>query len=97
MFFCHLGRLVEEGPTDEIFSNPRHSYTKLLLSSVPAIHEHEKREKTEVKGEIPSPLNPPSGCAFHKRCPFAFDHCMKETPDDTVIDSKHKVKCHLYS
>ncbi|MCL9634272.1 ABC transporter ATP-binding protein [Priestia megaterium] len=93
----YLGRLVEEGPTDEIFSNPRHPYTKLLLSSVPAIHEHEKREKIEVKGEIPSPLNPPSGCAFHKRCPFAFDRCMKETPEDTVIDSKHKVKCHLYS
>ncbi|WP_234943506.1 oligopeptide/dipeptide ABC transporter ATP-binding protein [Priestia megaterium] len=51
MFFCHLGRLVEEEPRDEIFSNPRHPYTKLLLSSVPAIHEHEKREKIEVKGE----------------------------------------------
>ncbi|MFP7737343.1 ABC transporter ATP-binding protein [Priestia aryabhattai] len=93
----YLGRLVEEGPTDEIFSNPRHPYTKLLLSSVPTINEHEKCEKIEVKGEIPSPLNPPSGCAFHKRCPFAFDRCMKETPEDTVVNTKHKVKCHLYS
>ncbi|MDY0939666.1 oligopeptide/dipeptide ABC transporter ATP-binding protein [Priestia megaterium] len=80
-----------------MFLNTRHPYTKLLLSSVPAINEYEKREKIEVKGEIPSPLNPPSGYAFYKRCPFAFDRCMKETPEDTVIDSKHKVKCHLYS
>ncbi|MEW4283557.1 ABC transporter ATP-binding protein [Priestia koreensis] len=93
----YLGRLVEEGTTEEIFSNPRHPYTKLLLSSVPTVHESEAREPIEAKGEIPSPLNPPSGCAFHQRCPFATDRCKKETPEDTVISATHRVKCHLYS
>ncbi|MCM3006363.1 ABC transporter ATP-binding protein [Priestia koreensis] len=93
----YLGRLVEEGTTDEIFSNPRHPYTKLLLSSVPTVHESEAREIIEAKGEIPSPLNPPSGCAFHQRCPFATDRCKQETPEDTVINATHRVKCHLYS
>lgn len=92
----YLGNLVEQGTTEEIFSNPLHPYTKGLLSAVPVINESSDREKIEITGEIPSPINPPSGCVFRTRCPFAFERCSKESPEEIHVGEHRSVKCHLY-
>jgi dipeptide transport system ATP-binding protein len=76
----YLGRVVEQGPRDEIFSNPQHPYTKALLSATPAPDPTQKRERIVLKGELPSPLNPPPGCTFHPRCPIAFEKCRAVSP-----------------
>jgi dipeptide transport system ATP-binding protein len=76
----YLGRVVEQGPRDTIFANPQHPYTKALLSATPTPNPAAKRERIVLKGELPSPLNPPSGCTFHPRCPWAFDLCSKVNP-----------------
>jgi dipeptide transport system ATP-binding protein len=76
----YLGRVVEQGPRDTIFANPQHPYTKALLSATPTPNPAAKRERIVLKGELPSPLNPPSGCTFHPRCPWAFDLCPRVNP-----------------
>lgn len=76
----YLGRIVEIAERDELYANPQHPYTKALLASIPAIGQGKKRMSKILKGEIPSPINPPSGCSFHPRCPHAFDRCKKEVP-----------------
>ncbi len=76
----YLGRVVEQGPRDVIFANPQHPYTKALLSATPQPNPDVKRERIVLKGELPSPLNPPSGCTFHPRCPLAFEHCKMVSP-----------------
>lgn len=91
----YLGNLVEEAPTDELFGNPLHPYTKALLSAVPEADPHTKREKIQLKGELPSPLNPPSGCVFHTRCPLAIDTCKTMVPIRKEVAPKHFVKCNL--
>lgn len=91
----YLGHLVEEGDTDELFSNPCHPYTQALLSAVPKIGEG-KRKQIELKGELPSPLNPPSGCVFHTRCPYAKEKCKEEVPSQNQITSSHFAACCLY-
>lgn len=92
----YLGHLVEEADTDSLIENPLHPYTKALLSAVPIPNPKHKKERIILKGDLPSPLNPPSGCVFHTRCPFATDICKEKKP---VIQEKapgHKVACHLY-
>ncbi len=76
----YLGRVVEQGPRDVIFANPQHPYTKALLSATPQPNPDVKRERIVLKGELPSPLNPPSGCTFHPRCPLAFELCKSVNP-----------------
>ncbi|MBC7458089.1 MAG: dipeptide ABC transporter ATP-binding protein [Bdellovibrionaceae bacterium] len=76
----YLGKIVEIATRDELYANPYHPYTKALLGSIPTIGEGKKRMTKTLTGEIPSPINPPSGCAFHPRCPYAFDRCKIETP-----------------
>lgn len=76
----YLGEIVEEGTTEQIFQNPRHPYTRILLSAVPSVDPDERTHPLEIKGEIPSPSNPPSGCRFHPRCPDAVDRCSQEPP-----------------
>ena len=76
----YLGRAVEQGPRDAIFNNPQHPYTKALLSATPHPDPTRKRERIVLKGELPSPLNPPSGCTFHPRCPWAFEPCPRLNP-----------------
>ncbi|WP_042454699.1 ABC transporter ATP-binding protein [Neobacillus dielmonensis] len=93
----YLGKLMEEADTDTLFSNPVHPYTKALLSAVPIAKVGKKRERIVLKGEIPSPLNPPSGCIFHTRCPFAMDVCKQVVPEKVEIQDRHTVACHLYS
>jgi peptide/nickel transport system ATP-binding protein len=90
----YLGRVVEEAPTEEVFRRANHPYTRSLLASVPRI-ENRKRAFAVVKGEIPSPLNPPPGCHFHPRCPMAFDRCRTEIPTLKDIGATHRSACHV--
>jgi oligopeptide/dipeptide ABC transporter ATP-binding protein len=94
----YLGRLVEIGHTKDIFQRPFHPYTASLLRSIPNHRHLEKRYQETIKGELPNPLNPPSGCHFHTRCPFAQDICKTQTPVLRSLESKdpdHKVACHF--
>jgi dipeptide transport system ATP-binding protein len=76
----YLGKAVEHGPREEIFTTPRHPYTRALLSATPVPDPGKKKERIVLKGELPSPLDPPSGCPFHPRCPLAFERCPREVP-----------------
>lgn len=93
----YLGRIIEEGPRSEILENPRHPYTKALLSSVPQIERTTggRRERIRLQGDLPSPIKPPSGCAFHTRCPVATEDCRKTAPSLDRSDPKHSVACLL--
>ena len=77
----YLGRPVEYGPRDAIFGHPMHPYTRALLSATPVADPQRRHERIRLEGELPSPIAPPSGCAFHPRCPYAFDRCSEERPD----------------
>ena len=77
----YLGRVVEQGVRAEIFDNPRHPYTRALLSATPIADPSRPKGRMKLEGELPSPINPPSGCAFHPRCPLAFDRCFVERPE----------------
>lgn len=92
----YLGQIVEEAPTDSLFQKPLHPYTQALFSAVPGGKRNQARERIVLKGEIPSPLNPPSGCIFHTRCPFAMDICKKEFPEKREVGKEQFVSCHLY-
>ncbi|ASV68114.1 MULTISPECIES: ABC transporter ATP-binding protein [Cytobacillus] len=93
----YLGNLVEITSTDELFNNPLHPYTKALLSAIPIPDTTKKRERIIIKGDIPSPINPPTGCVFHTRCPYVMDDCKMVKPDLIEKDNKHKIACHLYN
>ena len=90
----YLGKVVEQGMAEQIFTNPAHPYTQALLGATPAVDPSLRRVRVKLTGELPSPLNPPSGCAFHNRCRFAADKCSVETP---VLEDKHGrfVACHF--
>jgi oligopeptide/dipeptide ABC transporter ATP-binding protein len=92
----YLGKIVEQAPTRELFNNPMHPYTKALISAALPSHPDIQREDIVLSGEIPSPLNPPSGCAFHPRCPFVLDRCSQELPVLKELKPEHEVACHLY-
>ena len=89
----YLGRLVEEGPGEVVLENPQHPYTRMLLETVPDL-EAPKRDRAPLGGDIPSPLNPPSGCTFHPRCPLAMDICKKERPELKHSAAGANVACH---
>ncbi len=88
----YLGRLVEQAPTDTLFRRPKHPYTRMLLDTIPDL-DMTGRQRGPVAGEVPSPLNPPSGCSFHPRCPFANDRCKSERPKALSIEGG-AVACH---
>lgn len=90
----YLGRPVEQGPKDAIFANPRHPYTSALLAAMPRVHRGATPDVPPLSGELPSPMDPPSGCAFHKRCPLAQPRCAQETPEPRHADGR-MVACHL--
>ena len=92
----YLGRIVEYSATNELYDNPLHPYTKALFSAALPAHPDVQREEIILTGEVPSPINPPSGCRFHPRCPFAFDRCSIEEPVLKDVGSSHEVACHLY-
>jgi dipeptide transport system ATP-binding protein len=89
----YLGKAVEHGPRDEIFSTPRHPYTRALLSATPIPDPGRKKERIVLRGEMPSPLDPPSGCPFHPRCPLAFERCPREVPQ-LLPAGRSLVACH---
>jgi peptide/nickel transport system ATP-binding protein len=93
----YLGQIVEVGPLREIYRTPRHPYTEALLEAVPVPDPRHRRSKPMPRGEIPSPINPPSGCRFHPRCSIAADICSQETPALLPVseDSNHLAACHL--
>jgi oligopeptide transport system ATP-binding protein len=91
----YLGRIVEISDKAELFANPRHPYTQALLASVPVANPRMKRLKPLVDGDVPSPINPPSGCAFHTRCRYVMDRCKVERPALVEAGSAHQVACWL--
>jgi oligopeptide transport system ATP-binding protein len=93
----YLGRMVELANSESLYEEPLHPYTKALLSAVPVPDPEFEREQILLKGDIPSPSNPPSGCTFHTRCPHATDHCRAVTPILREVKTGHSVACHLYS
>ena len=92
----YLGGLVEYGLTEDIFKNPLHPYTKALFSAIPIPDPTIKMNRIVLEGSIPSPANPPSGCKFHTRCPYATERCKTEAPVQKEIEPGHFVVCHLY-
>ena len=91
----YLGKVVEIGTKDDIFKNPQHPYTKALLSAIPMVGKRNREGRIILEGDIPSPVNPPSGCRFHTRCPYATERCSTEVPELTCLGDEHKVACHL--
>jgi len=89
----YLGRPAEMGPKADIYDKPLHPYTQALLSATPAIHPDPLKPKIRIVGELPNPLNPPDGCAFHKRCPYATERCSKEVPVFRQVGTR-QVACH---
>jgi peptide/nickel transport system ATP-binding protein len=91
----YLGKIVEMAPRNRIFASPRHPYTKALLSAVPVPDPTARRTPIILKGDVPSPINPPSGCRFHTRCPYVFDRCRTEEPELRQTVEGHWAACHL--
>ena len=91
----YLGKMVEYAPSEELFENPVHPYTKALLSAIPVPRLREKKERILLKGEITSPIDPKPGCRFAPRCAYAKDCCFKESPELKDIGNGHKVACHF--
>jgi oligopeptide/dipeptide ABC transporter ATP-binding protein len=92
----YLGKIVEKAKTKELFSKPLHPYTKALFSAALPDHPDATREEIILTGEVPSPINPPSGCRFHPRCPFVKPECSTVVPVEKEISRGHMVACHLY-
>jgi oligopeptide/dipeptide ABC transporter ATP-binding protein len=92
----YLGKIVEIASRDEIYANPRHPYTRALLSAIPAVNAEERPERIKLPGEMPSPLNPPPGCSFHPRCPYAKDICRTVEPPLEEGHGGHAVACHVF-
>ena len=92
----YLGEIVEQAETDELYDNTLHPYTKALFSAALTANPDSQREEIILRGEVPSPINPPSGCRFHQRCPLAMDVCSQEIPVRKEMAPGHFVNCHLY-
>ena len=92
----YLGQIVEYSDTEELYQNPLHPYTKALFSAALPSHPDLIQEEIILTGEVPSPINPPKGCRFHPRCPFAMDRCAEEIPIRQYVSPGHEVACHLY-
>jgi peptide/nickel transport system ATP-binding protein/oligopeptide transport system ATP-binding protein len=91
----YLGRIVETAPPRQLFATPRHPYTRALISVIPSLDPDDRGRAERLEGEIPSPANPPSGCAFHTRCPMARARCRSETPELRLMADGHRAACHF--
>ena len=92
----YLGRIVERGTVHEVLEHPQHPYTRVLLSAVPVLERESGREIIRLQGDLPSPVNPPSGCHFHPRCPSAMPQCRVTYPGNARLSATHSARCHLY-
>jgi oligopeptide/dipeptide ABC transporter ATP-binding protein len=92
----YLGKIVELADSVEIYRNPRHPYTRALLSAVPVPDPGAQRERMLLPGDVPSPIHPPPGCPFHPRCPYAEERCRREVPNLTIGAKGHAVACHVF-
>ena len=92
----YLGRIVERAPREELYRNPLHPYTRALLSAVPVADPRRRKERMSIAGDAPSPINPPPGCPFHPRCPFAEQRCRVEIPPLIEGANEHAVACHVF-
>ena len=92
----YLGNLVEYGDKKDIFKNPLHPYTKALFSAIPIPDPKAKMNRIVLEGSIPSPANPPKGCKFHTRCPYATERCKVEAPKQVEVEKGHYCVCHLF-
>lgn len=93
----YLGKIVEIADKISLFENPQHPYTKALLSAIPVPDPDKKKERIVLKGDVPSPIDPPEGCRFHTRCPFATDKCRTEEPKlrtSDLMKDEHEAACH---
>lgn len=101
-YICHrvavmyLGRIVEEGPVEEVFRNPKHPYTQALVAAVPVPRIRRDHTRTVLSGEVPSPIDPPAGCHFHPRCPYRMEVCSRVEPAFTDCGDGRYVACHLH-
>jgi peptide/nickel transport system ATP-binding protein/oligopeptide transport system ATP-binding protein len=91
----YLGKMVEVAERDELYENPLHPYTQALMSAIPIPDPTLKRQRILLEGDVPSPLNPPTGCRFHTRCPLAFDRCSQEEPPLKDYGTEHYAACWL--
>ncbi|MFD1205579.1 ABC transporter ATP-binding protein [Sporosarcina contaminans] len=92
----YLGRIVEVSTTEKLFEKPNHPYTEALISAVPEVNSEVKKERIILSGDVPDPANPPSGCAFHTRCPYSMEVCKTKRPELQSINEQQQVVCHLY-
>ncbi|MEA1960919.1 MAG: dipeptide ABC transporter ATP-binding protein [Bacillota bacterium] len=92
----YLGKIVEIADTEELFSNPLHPYTVALMNAIPLPDPTLKQQLNVLEGEVPSPINPPTGCPFHTRCPHAMDICRVQEPPVNMMQNGHQLACHLY-
>ena len=92
----YLGRIVEMAPRRSLFATPSHPYTRALLSAIPVPDPNVRRERIILKGDVPSPVNPPMGCRFNTRCPYAFDRCRSDEPALRLVGSGQFAACHLH-
>jgi oligopeptide/dipeptide ABC transporter ATP-binding protein len=91
----YVGKLVEVGTSQQICVNPKHPYTQALLSAVPVPDPARKKQRIVLQGDVPTPINPPSGCRFHPRCPIAVDRCKTDEPQLRPIEDGRQAACHL--
>lgn len=92
----YLGQIAELAPCDNLFAAPKHPYTQALLSAIPQANPRRKHKRVILEGDVPSPINPPTGCRFHTRCPACYKPCKNIEPKTTEVEEGHFVRCHLY-
>jgi len=92
----YLGRIVELAPADELFANPRHPYTRALLSAIPLPQPRARQQRQLLEGDVPSPISPPAGCHLHPRCAYAIDRCRIERPELGAGGAGHATACHRW-